>query len=163
MGHIIWSIENWSYHNRMLHHESIVCLIEFVRVKIHLPTDVSIPVQYDVKEISRTYLPRLCPNPIFYSVHRFNPVFRGYSRIRLDKPGPRKTFTVALYINLLSILYTLYMLYYFYIFSGWESQGGIYRMSYSRLTMACNSSSVTASNKFDEISRMFSGYSSQVL
>ena len=29
-------------------------------------------------EISRTYLPRLCPNPIFYSVHRFNPVFVGF-------------------------------------------------------------------------------------
>ena len=143
-------------------------MIGFVRVKIHLATNVCILVQYDVKEISRTYLPRLCPNPIFYSVHRFNPVFRGYSRIRLDKPGPRKTFTVALYINLLSRLYTLYIiytLYYFYIFSGCQSQGGIYRMSYSRLTMACNSSSVNVSISFhaDKISSMIVLYGSPFL
>ena len=110
----------------MLHHQFIVCLIEFVHVKIQLATDVCIPVQYDVKEISRTYLPRLCPNPIFYSVHRFNPVF--LSRIRLDKPGPRKTFTVALYINLISISYTVYDIYYI-IFT--FSQGANLRVVYT--------------------------------
>ena len=112
----------------MLHHQSSVCLIEFVHVKIHQATDECIPVQYDVKEISRTYLPRLCPNPIFYSVHRFNPVFLGYSRIRLDKPGPRKTFTVALYINLISISYTVYDIYYI-IFT--FSQGANLRVVYT--------------------------------